>query len=64
MGFLTFLQYIIPALVCFKIIDILIKRTKNTKEKSKIYTYYLLQFIFGVIGCYLFYKAAIWLAKG
>jgi len=64
MGFLTFLLYIMPALACFKIIDILTKKIKVTKENSKKYTYYVLQFILGVAGCYLFYKAAIWLAKG
>jgi len=64
MGFLIFLKYIVPALVCFKIIDILVKRIKNTNKKSKIYTYYFLQLILGIIGCYLFYKAGMWAAEG
>jgi len=57
MEIVKLLTFLFLALGVFKIIDILVKKTKNEKNKNTKLLLYLAQVVLGVAGLFLFYGA-------
>ena len=57
MEIVKLIAFLVLALGVFKIIDILVKKTKNEKNTSTKLWLYLAQVVLGMVGLFLFYSA-------